>query len=183
MDWLSFYFIINIYVELHKYLLLCNLLNCFIQVYQLIIYCTINEKKVQMSDFDTTEYYNIQYDDKHTLQLVDINKHKWFLYNPCTASGSILTRSHLITHAFLTVHHRRQDTVCLLSIHQNTNQKIWFMFLVKATWRAETLAVVTESSQKNTEGDCDVESVCLYFTQDDREVDVDSWVIQLNDSL
>lgn len=46
-----------------------------------------------------------------------------------------------------------------------------------------TLAVVTESSQKNTEGDCDVESVCLYFTQDDREVDVDSWVIQSNDSL
>lgn len=27
------------------------------------------------------------------------------------------------------------------------------------------------------------ESVCLYFTQDDREVHVDLWVIQMNDSL
>lgn len=54
-----------------------------------------------------------------------------------------------------------------------------------------TLAVVTESSQKNTEGGRKSRvivtlltvSVCLYFTQDDREVDADSWVIQLNDSL
>ncbi len=114
-----------------------------------------------MPDLIPTEYYNIQYDDKHTA-VGRHQQHEWFLYNPCTASGSILTRSHLITHAFLTVHHRRQDTVCLLSIHQNTNQKYDSCFLVKATWRAETLAVVTESSQKNTEGDCDVESVCLY---------------------
>lgn len=99
--------------------------------------------------------------------------------------------THLIAHAFLTVHHRRQDTVCLRSIHQNTNQKNDSCFWSKPREGQNTLAVVTESSQKNTEGGrksrvivtLPTESVCLYFIQDDRKVDVDSWVIQLNDSL
>ncbi len=66
-------------LKLHKYLLLCNLLNCFIQVYQLIIYCTINEKKCRCQTLIQTEYYNIQYDDKPHCSWSTINKHEWFL--------------------------------------------------------------------------------------------------------
>lgn len=74
------------------------------------------------------------------------------MYNPC-----IVPYLHtLIAHAFLTVHHRRQSDVRLLSIHQNENLKIWFNFLVKASWRANALPVVTESHgaswQRNSKG-------------------------------